>query len=307
MKIAIAGSGAMGCRFGSMLFEAGNEVLLVDRWETHVKKIRENGLAIKKEDRNQVLYMDASLPEESEGTFDLVIVFTKSMQTDEMVKSCRHLIGDHTRVLTLQNGLGNIETLETYVPKSRLLAGVTTFGTELLGPGHIQALGTGHVHIMQVDGGESEAVKEICAVMNAAGMNVEVSRDVLISIWNKVAFNAVLNTLCTIINDTVSAVGSYQQIDEVINAIVDEIIVVAEAEGINLNKEVIVKMIVDVFDPKMSGNHLPSMVQDLHSGRPTEIDYLNGAIVEKAKRHNIAVPTNELIYHLIRMLEGRRQ
>ena len=306
MKIAIVGSGAMGCRFGSMLFESGNDCILVDGWKDHVEAINRDGLKILRESGTQIQNVKAVFPHETTSAVDLVIVFTKAMQTESMIHSCQQLIGEHTMVLTLQNGLGNIETLEKYVPKDRLIAGVTTFGTELLKPGTIQALGTGIVQIMQVDGKESKEIQAIADAMNEAGLNVEISPNALISIWNKVAFNCVLNTLCTLMKNTVGSVGSYSQIEKVIDDIVSEIILVAEKENITLNKQQITNMIITVFDPNMSGNHLPSMLQDMENGRPTEIDYLNGAIVKKAEEHQIPVPTNRLITHLIKMMEETR-
>lgn len=306
MKIAIAGSGAMGCRFGSMLHESGNNVLLIDNWVEHTKTINNQGLTIVNEKGSHKQQITACLPEEAVDEVDLLIVFTKAMDTDSMVNRCQKLIGTNTRILTLQNGLGNVETLEKYVPANQIIAGVTTFGTELLGPGKIQALGSGEVQIMQVDVEDTKDVQRIANTMNEAGMNVEISKNVMVSIWNKVAFNCVLNTLCTLMNDTVSAVGSYSRVDEVINDIVDEIILVAEKEKVYLNKDEIINMISTVFDPKMSGNHLPSMLQDMVNGRRTEIDYLNGAIVQKAEKYNIPVPVNRLIAHLIKMMEEIR-
>jgi 2-dehydropantoate 2-reductase len=306
MKIAIAGSGAMGCRFGSMLFEAGNDVLLVDGWPNHVEAINNKGLEIVNEKGTYIQGITASFPHEARGEVDLLIVFTKAMQTDFMVHSCKHLISEETRVLTLQNGIGNIETLEKYVSKDRLIAGVTTFGTELIGPGKIQALGSGIVQIMQVDGEETNEIQTIANVMNEAGMNVEISSEVFVSIWNKVAFNCVLNTLCTLMKNTVGAVGSYSEIEEVIIEIVDEIVLVAHAENVLIEKNEIVNMIMKVFDPFMAGNHLPSMLQDMENGRKTEIDYLNGAIVKKAELYQIPVPVNRLISHLIKMMEETR-
>lgn len=306
MKIAIAGSGAMGCRFGSLLHAAGNDVLLLDEWAEHVELINNKGLQIVNEDGVYTQKIKASFPFEADGEVELLIVFTKAMQTASMIKSCQQLIGEKTKVLTLQNGLGNIEELGKYVPENRLLAGVTTFGTELLGPGKIQALGSGSVQMMQVDGEVTKETEAIVNVMNKAGMNVEISSNVIVSIWNKVAFNCVLNTLCTLVKNTVGAVGSYSEINEVISQIVDEIILVAHAEQIQLDKDEIVNMIINVFDPSMSGNHLPSMLQDMENKRKTEIDFLNGAIVKKAEIHQIPVPVNRLISHLITMMEETR-
>ncbi|MFD1360845.1 ketopantoate reductase family protein [Lentibacillus salinarum] len=306
MNIAIAGSGAMGCRFGSMLDESGNSVLLVDNWKEHIETINNRGLTIINESGTHNQKITACIPEEAGDKVDLLIVFTKAMHTESMVNRCQKLIGENTRVVTLQNGLGNIETLEKYVPRNRIIAGVTTFGTELLGPGEIQALGSGRVQIMQADREETKEIQEVAYIMNEAGMNVEISANVSVSIWNKVAFNCVLNTLCTLMRDTVSAVGSYSEINDVINEIIDEIILVAGEEEIYLNKDSIMNMITAVFDLKMSGNHLPSMHQDMVNRRKTEIDFLNGAIVKKADLYQISVPVNRFIVHLIKMMEEIR-
>ena len=121
MRIAIAGSGAMGCRFGSMLYEAGNDVLLVDEWPDHVEAIKNKGLEIVNENGTYTPGITAAFPYEAHGEVDLLIVFTKAMQTDSMVRSCKHLINKETRVLTLQNGLGNIEILKNTCQGSILL------------------------------------------------------------------------------------------------------------------------------------------------------------------------------------------
>ncbi|KAA9023658.1 ketopantoate reductase family protein [Niallia endozanthoxylica] len=303
MKIAIAGAGAMGSRFGYMLYEAGNEVLLMDGWPEHVKAIQEKGLHVVLDSGEVNSQIPISLFSESKGGFDLIIIFSKSMQTEQVMRSCRHLINDYTYILTLQNGLGNIEVIEKYVPKNRLLAGVTTYAAELIGPGKIQALGSGDTHMMSVDGNMSTDLIRIVDVFNDANLNPKLSADVFTSIWTKVAFNAALNPLCTLANNTVAFVGSYKNIKEVVSVIIDEILLVAQAEKVRLDRDEVMDMIFSVFDPAMSGHHLPSMLQDIQNGRKTEIDYLNGAIVKKAEQYNIPVPNNRLIYHMIKMLE----
>lgn len=303
MKIAIAGAGAMGSRFGYMLHKDGNDVLLIDGWEDHVAAINRDGLKVKLDNNEDIVKISCSLLSKAEGDFDLIIVFTKSMMTEEVINSCKHLIQENTIVLTLQNGLGNVEIIEQYVSRSQLLAGVTTYATELLGPGKIQALGSGITEMMQVDGNVTNELNLIVETFNAAGINTKISPNVFSSIWTKVAFNAALNPLCTLMNNTVASVGSYSQIEDVVNGIINEILAVAKEEKVDLNREKILHMIYGVFDPAMSGHHLPSMLQDLLNGRKTEIDYLNGAIVKKAEKHGLSVPNNLLIYHLIKMLE----
>ncbi|MGW9102968.1 ketopantoate reductase family protein [Priestia megaterium] len=306
MKIAIAGSGAMGCRFGSMLFKTGNEILLIDKWTNHVETINNKGLKIINEDGTHIQRMKAFFPHEANEEVDLLIIFTKAMQTDSMINSCQQLINKKTIVLTLQNGLGNIEVLEKYISRDRLIAGVTTFGTELLGPGKIRAFGSGNVQIMQIDGKQKTETHVITNIFNQAGMNAEISTDVFISIWNKVALNCAINTLCTLMKSSVGIVGKYSEIEEVIEEIINEIVLVAHAENVLIEQKNIINMIINVFDPTMAGNHFPSMLQDMEKGRTTEIGYLNGAIVEKADRYQIPVPVNRLLTHLIKMMEETR-
>ncbi|WP_180994440.1 ketopantoate reductase family protein [Bacillus sp. Marseille-P3661] len=303
MRIAIAGAGAMGSRFGYKLVETGHDVLLVDSWEEHVRTIQTNGLLVKEDHGMKSVKIKSALPQESEGEFDLLLILTKSMQTDQMMMNCQHLINSSTSVLTLQNGLGNIEVIEKYVSRDRIFAGVTTYAAEVLGPGKVQALGSGDTEIMQIDGNDSATVKLIAQALNAAGVRTEISSNVLASIWKKVSFNCALNPICTLMNNTVATVGCYEGIQDFVAGIIDEILLVAKSENIDIEKESIITMVNSVFDPKMSGHHIPSMLQDILNGRQTEVDYLNGAIVRLGEKYNIPTPNNKQIWHLIKMLE----
>ncbi|MFB4162415.1 ketopantoate reductase family protein [Alteribacillus sp. JSM 102045] len=104
------------------------------------------------------------------------------------------------------------------------------------------------------------------------------------SIWQKAAFNSVLNPLCTLMQSPVAAEGSYSGIDSILEELLHKILMVAEAEGVPLEKEKIKQIIHGVFDPDMSGKHISSMYHDIQNSRKTEIEYLNGAILEKAEK-----------------------
>ena len=123
MKITIAGAGAMGCRFGGALFAAGHEVLLLDGWPEHVCAINAGGLRIDDSRGSAVLRVPAQAFSAAPAAADLVIVFTKATATAAAATAAAGAIGPGTLVLTLQNGLGNIEALQSCVPAARLLAG----------------------------------------------------------------------------------------------------------------------------------------------------------------------------------------
>jgi 2-dehydropantoate 2-reductase len=307
MNIAIVGAGAMGCRFGAALHQAGHDVQLVDPWAAHVAAIQtQGGLLVDGEAGEELIALQANLPTASTGRPDLILVFGKAMQTAALIRSAQHLVTDRTVVLTLQNGLGNIEALAKVVPVDRIVAGVTTLGTELLGPGRIQSLGDGDTHVMQADGRQGSTVQRVLDAFAAAPISVDVSLDVQSMIWSKVAFNSVLNTLCTLMFCPVSALPAYPEFWKLAGDIIDEIVAVGAAENVAVDGVKVRKTIEGATDPTMSGHHLPSMLQDLINNRATEIEHLNGEIVRRGREHHIPTPTNEMIWHLIRMAEATR-
>jgi 2-dehydropantoate 2-reductase len=314
MKITIAGSGAMGCRFGAALFGAGHQVTLLDGWREHVTAINEAGLRVTDATGTRTLAVPAVLlPDpprpapDMAGVADLVVVFAKATGTAAVAAAAAGAIGPFTLVLTLQNGLGNIEALLARVPADRLLAGTTTLGTELLGPGHIRALGTGETVLGPLgafDGVATEAAELIASTLAQAGIRARTSPSALEVIWAKVAFNCVLNSLCSIASIPVSALARYDGFDALAGSILDEVAAVARAEGVSVDPTAALRLMHAQFDPSASGDHLASMLQDLMSGRPTEIAHLNGAIAERAAARGIDAPVNAAISRLVGLLEA---
>jgi len=304
VKITIAGSGAMGCRFGGALQVAGHEVVLLDGWPEHVAAINSGGLRISDETGSRAVRVPAALFPAAADPADLVIVFTKATATASVAAAAAGAIGPSTLVLTLQNGLGNIEVLRSYVPEERLLAGTTTLGTELLGPGHIRALGSGETVLGALGPGPSDHAERTVLALSAAGLPARVAADALAVIWAKVAFNCVMNSLCAIASIPVSALARYDGFDALASSILREVAAVAAAEGVAVDVAAALRLMKAQFDPAASGSHLASTLQDLMNGRPTEIAQLNGAIAARAQAHGIEAPLNALISQLVGLLEA---
>jgi len=321
MKITVAGAGAMGCRFGAALFEAGHHVTLLDGWREHVTAVNEAGLKVTDATGTRALPIPAVLfpvGEPAHGVdvpADLVIVFAKATATAAVAAAATTAgaIGPSTLVLTLQNGLGNIEALLAHVPASRLLAGTTTLGTELLGPGHIRALGSGETVLGPLPdrspagaagGGATEPAERIALALYGAGISVRTAPNALEVIWAKVAFNCVMNGLCSIASIPVSALARYDGFDALAGSVLDEIAAVARAEGVTVDPAAALRLMRAQFDPSASGDHLASMLQDLMNGRPTEIAHLNGAIAARAAARGVDAPVNTTVSRLIGLLEA---
>jgi 2-dehydropantoate 2-reductase len=305
MKIAIAGAGAMGCRFGFMLMDAGEDVTLIDGWQEHIEAICKKGLFVETETTQKYYPIPAVMADDAQGPFDVVILFTKAMQMDAMLKSIAPVLASAKVVMTLSNGLGNIETLEKYVKKETIYAGVTLLSCELEGPGHIRATGTGNTELQPIASHNAEMETHIIEMFNRAGLNAHISENVLLSIWKKAAFNSVMNTYCALLNCNVGEFGQLPMALELATLVVKEFVQVARSQQIPLTEEMVLETVRKVFDPRESGHHYPSMHQDLQKGRLTEIDYLNGAIARIGLANNIPVTANLLLTKLIHAKENQ--
>ncbi|PRR77416.1 2-dehydropantoate 2-reductase [Clostridium liquoris] len=304
MKIAIVGAGAMGSRYGYMLHKAGNKVTLIDAWKQHVDIINKEGLTVEENGALSKVKIPAMLPEDAKEVPDLIILFTKSMGLEPMLKSIKNILGKNTRVLCLLNGLGHNETIAKYVDRKNILMGVTLWTAGLAGPGHVVLTGDGSLEVQNNDPSMKVEAKEICSILSQAGLNAHYSEDVLFSIWRKACVNGTLNSSCTILDCNIKEFGELKEAPQLIRNIIKEFAEVAAKYGVKLNVEEVAEGIEKIYDPSQAGAHYPSMHQDLiQNHRLTEIDYINGYVSRKGKEFNINTPYNDLITDIVHAKE----
>ena len=304
MKILFAGAGALGSRFGYMLFKNGEDVTFVDLWKEHVENITNNGLRVIIDDKELGYYnIPTYYPYDVEGEYDVIFVATKSMQLRNMLAKVKHLMHENTKIICILNGLGHVDTLKEFVKEENILIGLTVWTSGLGGPGVLKAYGSGKTEIKQVKEENLEATKALIDRLNKAGLNMKYSDNTFQSIWHKAGLNCVLNTYCTLIDCNIGEYGSYEQNLELTRAVLNEVTEVGRAEGVDVLQEVIEKNIENCFDPNNAGLHYPSLDQDMKNGRLTEIDYLNGAISKLGKKHNILTPVCDAVTLMIHAKE----
>ncbi|QIH74793.1 2-dehydropantoate 2-reductase [Macrococcoides canis] len=304
-KIAIAGAGAMGGRIGTYLKRNGEDVVLIDRWQDHIDAINKNGMEIQTETETYTVQIPAMQPEEVKEKFDLIILLTKAMHADDMLKSLKDIgaITESTAILSMMNGLGHADYLSQYVPKSQIFLAVTMWTAGLRGPGQLLLEGQGGIDFQRSDGQPDERTEKIAQILDDAGLNAKISDDVFFSIWSKAAVNSVMNPLCTILDKTIGEFGAYEHAREMITPILKELVAVANARGTNVEFETLLAKIEATYPNEAQGLHHPSMHQDYTNKRLTEIDYLNGQIAKYGDELGIETPANDLITHLIHQLE----
>ena len=304
MKIAIAGAGAMGSRFGVKLQQAGNQVTLIDNWADHVAAIQKNGLTVTRDGHDTRVPMTAMAPQDVQTTFDLIILFTKAMQMDHMLQELSAQLTNHPAVLVLANGIGNVETIERYVPKENIVAGTTVWSSSLTGPGHITVTGTGSISLQAIVPDKFPALDHLIATLNAAGLKASQAPDVLAAIWKKAGLNSVLNTYCTLFDCNIAEFGALPNWQTLTAHVLDEFQAVANAAQIQFDAQTDTDLIAAQFAPDKNGEHYPSMHQDMAHQRPTEIDFLNGYVAKLGQQLNVPAPYNALLTQLIHSQEA---
>lgn len=302
LKFAIIGAGAMGSRFGAQLYEAGYEVTLYDVWEEHIRSIQKNGLIVKQDDKERCIHITAFTEPQQNIEYDVLMIFTKSNYTKSALFKYSSLITPKTYIVSLQNGLGNKELISQYVGLDRAIVGTTTYSSDLFAPGIIEIGGTGETLITHFNG-TSSVVGEVEKALNNANIHTHVSPDAMRSIWEKLAFNAAINTTTAITKLTTGQVGNHPFGTEILKNIVEEVVVVAKYLDIEISVERVMNKLKKASLPDTAGNHYPSMYQDIIKKKRTEIEAINGAIIRESEKFQISVPYNRAVYGMIKMIE----
>jgi 2-dehydropantoate 2-reductase len=303
MKIAVVGGGAMGSLFAGYLAMISEDVWIYDIWQEHVKAINSRGLLMTRNKKDQRVWLKATSIPATPGLVDLILIFVKFGQTHQAVRDACAMIGGETAVLTLQNGVGNVEIIHEVVPPEQILFGLTTLTSELRGPGHIEESfqGRGETYFWPLTGKVDSRAQGVCEVLNQAGIHTKILPDVEVRIWKKLVVNACYNSLSAITHLKVGDLIDQPATWEMLSAMVSEIIQVAQKRGIGLDEKEGHEFLKQVGQE--ARGHVPSMLVDVNQKRRTEIDCLNGAVVREGERLGVVTPYNRILCNLVRVIE----
>lgn len=301
MRTYIAGAGAMGCLFGYKIFKSGQDVILLDNWEAHIKVIEHDGLTVTGA-ADEKVDIPIMKPEDVYEKADFIILFTKAMQLPAMLENLKDIISPETRVLCLLNGIGHEEVISQYINKKHILMGVTVWTSSLNGPGSFNLQDSGAINLQCIEGDDEDVAKPVLEILNKAGLNATYDDDVLPSIWRKACVNGTMNATCALEDCTIGKFFDSKYGREVAQIITHEFTEVAMALGVKVDEKKFYAYVIDTY--KNHYKHYPSMHQDLmQNHRPTEVDYINGAAVRLGKRVGIECPFNDCITRLVHAKE----
>jgi 2-dehydropantoate 2-reductase len=226
----------------------------------------------------------------------------KSYDTKEAAISTKPLVGEDTRVLTLQNGIGNIEIIGEVVGNDRVIGGVTNQGATLLAEGHIRHAGKGETVIGRIDGKIPVEMRSIREIFNKAGLETRISRDIKGLLWSKLIINVGINALTAITRLNNGRLIEFEGTRKILREAVTEAIRIAKRKRIKLIYDDPLAKVEAVCEA--TATNVSSMLQDVLRKKRTEIDFINGVIVRQGQELGIPVPVNSILLDLVKTLEA---
>lgn len=298
MRIVVFGAGSMGSWVGALLAQAGHDVTLVGRRD-HVAIVQAQGLRVSgmtelvARPKAVERAVDADVP-------DVLILSVKAYDTAAALADAAPLLGQRTRVVSMQNGLGNVERIAEATDERNVFAAVTTHGVTFVEPGHVRHAGVGYFRVGSV-ANEHAAAREMTALFAGTGLDAEFSDRILGEIWAKVVVNASINPLTAITGLQNGALLQLAPLRELMQRVVEEAVDVARAEGAPIPDDDLLVRARRVAE--LTAKNKSSMLQDVERGRETEIDSICGEIVARGMRHGIDTPANQTLRALVKGIE----
>jgi 2-dehydropantoate 2-reductase len=303
MRIGIIGAGALGSVFGAYLHDSGEDVVLFDIDEDQVSAIDENGLFIERPDRDDLrVYPEVSTDPSTLGVVDVAFVFVKAFDTRQAMRDAEPLYDDETIVVTLQNGLKNMETIAEFVPDDNVVGGATTVGSATEGPGQILHTGWGKSIL---GGPDPERVEQVKELVEGASLETTVVDDPEPHIWRKQFVSVGIKPIAALTELVDGPLAEHDVTRSAMRKLIEEAVAVARAKDIEIFSE---DPVEDAYHTcEINYETKSSMLEDVENARPTEIDHINGAIVEYGMEVGVETPHNQFVTELVKGKEHSYQ
>ena len=291
MKVSIIGPGAMGCLYAARLARAGVDTTLVDYQTERASRLNSSGITVDSEEGTdaQKIKVVSSVPNGQ----DLIIVCVKSHSTNNLALNGRGA------VLTLQNGLGNIETLCSMIGSANLLVGVTTEASTHLAEGRVRYAASGVTRIGSWTSCSTDVASQALA---KAGFKVELTESPGQAVWEKVSVNAGINPITALLDIRNGQILDIPEARQLMRDLVVEAVKVACTEGYRFDRSLVEVAEATCEETK---DNISSMLQDVRAHRRTEIDAISGEILRRAQQSALPTPRTRVVWQLLKGMERR--
>ncbi|MFP3870661.1 MAG: ketopantoate reductase family protein [Syntrophobacteria bacterium] len=307
MKIAVVGPGAIGSLIAAYLASAGEDLWLLDYRSERAALLRETGIAVAGERGRFHAPVRATADPLEVGSAEILILCVKAGDTSEAAGRLQGAVSSQSHILTLQNGLGNIEKLGELFGSDRVFAGVTSHGATLLEVGNVRHAGYGEIWMGKAgEAGPQPAsetrLQDLAASLNRAGLQAHIVDDIQLLVWRKLVINVGINALTAVLGVPNGELVAVSECRKVIHRAVTEAVDVAQLCGISLRSSDEIERVEEVC--RSTAANISSMLQDIRRQKNTEIDQINGAVVRIAAGHDLDCPVNEVLTALVKSLEA---
>ena len=303
MKIAVVGPGALGCLMaGALKNKTKEDIWLYDNSPKRANQIKDKGIKVEGLSGNYHVKVNVSSDSKEIGACGFAIICVKSYSTEDACKDIKELVGEGTFVVTLQNGIGNVQILNDYFGPEKVIAGITNHGSTLIGEGHVRHAGKGETIIGKSDGKLSGGLRDLQNILIKAGFETKISKDIDSVIWGKLIINVGINALTAITSLNNGRLTEYEEARSILRSAVQEAAKIVKRKRIKLAYDDPIQKVESVC--KATAGNVSSMLQDVLNKKRTEIDFINGAVIRQGKALGIATPVNEVLTNLVKAIEN---
>lgn len=303
--IVVVGAGAMGGLFGSILKESELDVVLYDTNQEHVGAIITEGLKIEGYGGDRTVTIDATTDPMKVRSANLLLFQCKGYGTRNAAHAVRHMVHKDSVCISFQNGLGNEEVIGKELGTEYVLGGVTTMAAMCLGPGRIRDFSRVPSYIGELKGGASKRVSAIAEKLTNTGLQTHASEDINYDIWKKLLGNISQSAISGLTNLTGAAINNIPELRAVSLQCMEEALAVAEACHVGLDRNEVLRGMEMIAKPGGTGDNKSSLCVDLLNGRPTEVEFIYGTVIDLGKEKGVDTPCLEVLHHLVKGVEAR--
>ncbi len=302
MRVAIIGPGAMGNLFAYLLSRNHSaEILLLDNNPDRTERIARDGLFVEGVSGEHHVRPAISLDAGTAGPVDLAILCVKGPDTYEACRGTASLFRPDTPLLTLQNGMGNLEEIERALGPGRALGGTTSMGATVLDLNRIRHAGWGETTVGEADGSRSARLNAVLDLFQGAGLEISHTDNLQGLLWSKLVINVGINALTALTRLHNGELVRHTGTRRVMEQAVEEAVRVSRALGVRLLYDRPVDKVASVCEA--TAGNVASMLQDVLKENRTEVHQINGAVVRLGKEMEIPTPVNEVLLDLVSTLE----
>jgi 2-dehydropantoate 2-reductase len=298
MRIAVFGTGGAGGYFGAQLALAGESVIFIARG-AHLNAIRSGGLRLETPKGATVIHPAEATDTPAQVTdIDAVLIGVKAWQATEAAHAIRPMIGPATVVVPLQNGVEAASQLAAVLGTDHVLAGLCGTLSWVAGPGHIRSVGGNNfIKFGELDNRRSERVERLYRAFARAGVAVEVPPDILRALWDKFLMVTSFGGVGAITRAPIGVIRAIPETRRLLEKGMQEVLAVARARRVSMTDSTVADTMTVLDGLPAAGT--TSLQRDIVEGKPSELEYWNGAVVRLGREMNVSTPLHEFIYHCL--------